>query len=731
MDNIFKALTGRTDRRTMDRGRYIMTSKKDSSTRYPYRDAPKLLPIDGGWSQWSSWSNCSSTCGHGERTRYRMCDSPTPNFGGAFCQGESVQRRPCSNFCPDSIPYTPLHAPRVSIECACGCRMLGGQGEVVASGRCTGNSVWILSAPEGHVITLWFTFIDLYEGQWVKVRNGASSSADLLAFTDGRTKVERVSTSDHQMLVEFYSPPGEDGVSVYSQKATKPIHVHGFIANFYLNLESTAASVSPVVVAPVVSEAPPSIWESTVTIVGISLCGLVVVTAIIFVIYHRACHSRLHKYAMAAHEESPRRMCKSTSMRSTPSHESGNHGIEIEHDMETPLTGMPPNIDNKKRAKTPGGHSNRSKGSLASVHSHHAKTCKAEVEIDREFRRPSAIHSHRDYMQVPQDASPRRTPRNHELVQAGDHNNMSLFKTSPLVKTKVPRSPKIHPSPKLKSHIHSRTHSPCDNNQKSSVPLIPKRLDSLGSDPNQRVVMGSDYTPTNSVKSPPSDSSKHDCPTPTNINFNTLNKPHSHGGGTPTSHDIKLNQLNRLPDDSERNGASGKSDNSTNADNNVTSLATTSFIENSTKPRRPTSLTESYSKMSLASIHSKASVEGSKEKTSVTSSDDRQNILPKPDGQSPKSQRLDLIKVKSHPSSPSKTSKTSTPLSAKSLRSDRTDVSGTTKSPARSINTPSDVIELEYDDFIDMDDTYSYFDPVETEKLTWHGVERVKGNTPK
>ncbi|XP_052282978.1 uncharacterized protein LOC127879910 isoform X1 [Dreissena polymorpha] len=682
-----------------------------------------VLPIDGGWSRWSPWSQCSKTCGAGEQTRYRMCDSPTPNFGGAFCSGEGIQRQACSIFCPDSIPYTPLHSPNVDVKCACGCKINDTRGDIIASGRCARTSKWLISAEPGYTIALQFTYINLYQPkQWLKVRNGFSSDSDLLAFTDGRVVVQRVTSTGNQMLVEFFSEPtplDNGDVRVYSKQATDPIHVHGFIASFISNY--TEFQPAPISMAPLASLDSPSIWESTVTIVGISLCGVVVIIAIAFVIYHRVCHLRDHKYAMAAHDESPKRMCKSTSMRSTPSHES-HHGIEIEHDMEIPLTGIP-NAD-KRKAKTPGANSQRSKGSITSAHSHNLKVHRANIEVERNnVHLSSPLTPRGDYTPVPQDSSPRRVIRNPDIEQVNG-NNVGMFRTSPIVRPKVPRSPKVHPSPKIKKHHSSKT------------PTNDKRFDGSGRDSVHRVVMGSDHTPTNSVTSPQLESVKHECETPTNINNAPLYRKHSklksEALETPDSenvgakpNDIKLKDLSHISTADDRKPASGTSDDSISPEKHADSKATTSFIEHGGKPRRPTSLTESYSKMSLSSV-GKASDECNKEKSSVTSRDDRQNALPKPDGQSPKSQRVETLKSESQNSSPVKTSKTSTPLSVRSSHSDRTDAGIKTKSPARSINTPSDVIELEYDDFIDMDDTYSYFDPVETEKLTWHGVERVK-----
>ena len=37
------------------------------------------------WGDWSAWSNCTETCGGGEQTRNRTCDSPEPNAVGDNC----------------------------------------------------------------------------------------------------------------------------------------------------------------------------------------------------------------------------------------------------------------------------------------------------------------------------------------------------------------------------------------------------------------------------------------------------------------------------------------------------------------------------------------------------------------------------------------------------------------------------------------------------------------------
>ena len=45
--------------------------------------------MDGGWGEWNSWSECSSSCDLGISEAERWCDHPQPINGGHFCGGES------------------------------------------------------------------------------------------------------------------------------------------------------------------------------------------------------------------------------------------------------------------------------------------------------------------------------------------------------------------------------------------------------------------------------------------------------------------------------------------------------------------------------------------------------------------------------------------------------------------------------------------------------------------
>ncbi|CAF1534368.1 unnamed protein product, partial [Didymodactylos carnosus] len=45
-------------------------------------------PVDGQWGAWLPWSACSATCGsNSTKYQYRLCNNPTPAYGGQQCQG--------------------------------------------------------------------------------------------------------------------------------------------------------------------------------------------------------------------------------------------------------------------------------------------------------------------------------------------------------------------------------------------------------------------------------------------------------------------------------------------------------------------------------------------------------------------------------------------------------------------------------------------------------------------
>ncbi|XP_061197855.1 SCO-spondin-like isoform X2 [Saccostrea echinata] len=60
-----------------------------------------LCPVDGGWSLWSTWTQCDVSCGGGMRVRRRTCDTPFPRYGGQSCSGENHEEKDCNTMsCP-------------------------------------------------------------------------------------------------------------------------------------------------------------------------------------------------------------------------------------------------------------------------------------------------------------------------------------------------------------------------------------------------------------------------------------------------------------------------------------------------------------------------------------------------------------------------------------------------------------------------------------------------------
>ncbi|XP_060586807.1 SCO-spondin-like isoform X3 [Ruditapes philippinarum] len=60
---------------------------------------PKMCPVNGIWNEWVAWTECSHTCGYGNRNRSRTCHGPF--HAGLDCQGSADEREACNTFsCP-------------------------------------------------------------------------------------------------------------------------------------------------------------------------------------------------------------------------------------------------------------------------------------------------------------------------------------------------------------------------------------------------------------------------------------------------------------------------------------------------------------------------------------------------------------------------------------------------------------------------------------------------------
>uniref|UniRef100_A0A3P8RV43 Complement factor properdin n=1 Tax=Amphiprion percula TaxID=161767 RepID=A0A3P8RV43_AMPPE len=71
-----------------------------------------LIPFDGNWASWQPWGECSASCGGGERTHVRLCNSPSPSNGGRPCPGDSSQLSRCNT---QACPGKACHKSAVSV----------------------------------------------------------------------------------------------------------------------------------------------------------------------------------------------------------------------------------------------------------------------------------------------------------------------------------------------------------------------------------------------------------------------------------------------------------------------------------------------------------------------------------------------------------------------------------------------------------------------------------------
>ena len=64
------------------------------------RKSSYLIPVHGGWDNWSNFGTCSKTCGPGKETRTRTCNNPVPAHGGDECDGDKIEEKNCEIVIP-------------------------------------------------------------------------------------------------------------------------------------------------------------------------------------------------------------------------------------------------------------------------------------------------------------------------------------------------------------------------------------------------------------------------------------------------------------------------------------------------------------------------------------------------------------------------------------------------------------------------------------------------------
>ncbi|XP_054018784.1 thrombospondin-2 isoform X1 [Dryobates pubescens] len=110
--------------RSCDVTRSACTGPHIQTRMCSFKKCDHRIRQDGGWSHWSPWSSCSVTCGVGNITRIRLCNSPVPQMGGKNCVGNGRETEKCEKVpCPVNGrwgPWSPWSA--CTVTCGGGIR---------------------------------------------------------------------------------------------------------------------------------------------------------------------------------------------------------------------------------------------------------------------------------------------------------------------------------------------------------------------------------------------------------------------------------------------------------------------------------------------------------------------------------------------------------------------------------------------------------------------------------
>ena len=68
--------------------RSVLTVAIDGAPSTGHMDVPD---VDGGWTSWSTWTECDALCGSGAQHRERSCTAPAPSGNGRECPGHAAR----------------------------------------------------------------------------------------------------------------------------------------------------------------------------------------------------------------------------------------------------------------------------------------------------------------------------------------------------------------------------------------------------------------------------------------------------------------------------------------------------------------------------------------------------------------------------------------------------------------------------------------------------------------
>ncbi|GFU58070.1 thrombospondin type-1 domain-containing protein 1 [Nephila pilipes] len=162
------------------------------------------IGIIATWNDWGSWSECSSTCGQGVQSRYRLCVSST---NSSDCVGKAVQSQSCKkDACPDD-PEMTTEEPLLW-DCPCGCEKNITDDNLVklTTSDCEEEAVWILQAwPTGHIIIEVRNAIFPSSDYWMTIRDGKSPLGIVLAIVGPYSTFHPIHSMTEMVRLEVHA----------------------------------------------------------------------------------------------------------------------------------------------------------------------------------------------------------------------------------------------------------------------------------------------------------------------------------------------------------------------------------------------------------------------------------------------------------------------------------------------------------------------------------------------
>ncbi|GFS34449.1 thrombospondin type-1 domain-containing protein 1 [Trichonephila inaurata madagascariensis] len=156
------------------------------------------------WNDWGPWSECSSTCGQGVQSRYRLCVSST---NSSDCVGKAVQSQSCKkDTCPDD-PEMTTEEPLLW-DCPCGCEKNITDENLVklSTANCEDEAIWILQAwPTGHIFMEIRHAIFPSADYWLTIRDGKSPLGIVLDIVGPHTSTRPIHSMTEMVRLEVHA----------------------------------------------------------------------------------------------------------------------------------------------------------------------------------------------------------------------------------------------------------------------------------------------------------------------------------------------------------------------------------------------------------------------------------------------------------------------------------------------------------------------------------------------